>query len=73
MAVIQINYTWADGSTMGVVVQGKARYPQALGDLRAEAIRAWRESLAQLGIVAEVESNELDDDLAKQIGELGNQ
>lgn len=59
MAVIQINYTWADGSTMGVAVSGKGRYPDSLNDLRAEAIRAWREAMAELGIVAEVEVPEL--------------
>lgn len=59
MAVVQINYTWADGSTMGVAVSGKARYPQHMADLRAEAIRAWREAMAELGIVAESEVPEL--------------
>lgn len=56
MATIQIQYTWADGSMMGVVVSGKGRYPQHLSDLRAESIRAWREAMGVLGIevVAEV-------------------
>lgn len=59
MALIQVQYTWPDGSVMAVAISGKARYPQALGDLRAEAIRAWREAAAELGIVAVTEVPEL--------------
>jgi hypothetical protein len=48
MATIQCSHTWPDGSTLTVTVRSKARYPDALGDLRAEAKRMWCEALAEL-------------------------
>lgn len=58
MALIQTTYTWSDGSTMTVTVRGKARYPDALSDLGAQAARRWVETMDALGIVIQAETAE---------------
>lgn len=60
MALIQISHSWADGSTLCITVSGKARYPDALGDFRAEARRLWAEAVAEVSTPLEVVPAEVE-------------
>lgn len=46
MARVVVFYKFADGTTVQTIAIGKASYPDALADLRAEAVRAFKESMA---------------------------
>lgn len=48
MALIQMSHTWPDGANLTITISGKARYPDALGDLRAEAERLWTKALGDV-------------------------
>ena len=48
MAIVQVTYTWPDGSAITVAVSGKKSYPDALDQLAAQARKLYGELLATL-------------------------
>jgi len=48
MASVTIDHTWADGSNITVTVRGASSFPDALAQLRAEALAAYRAAVAEV-------------------------
>lgn len=48
MARVTVSYTFADGEQIFVTVTGKRSYPDAIAELRAQAVKGLREALAHV-------------------------
>ena len=48
MSAVQVTYTWPEGGTLSVAVQGKSNYPDALDELRIQAQKAWADAWAAM-------------------------
>lgn len=46
MAKVVVFFKFADGTTVQAIAAGKTTYPDALATMRAEAVRAFKESMA---------------------------
>ncbi len=46
MAKVVVFYKFAEGAILQTIVEGKTSYPDALAQMRAEAIRAFSEAMA---------------------------
>ena len=48
MADVTISYMFADGEAIHITVTGKRSYPDAIAELRAQAVKGLREALAHV-------------------------
>lgn len=48
MATAQISYTWPSGETIDITIQCEESFPDALDQARSEAVRGFKEALAEL-------------------------
>lgn len=58
MARVTVTYEFADGERIHVTATGKRSYPDAIAELRAQAVHGMRDALAEMRTRVEAEDGE---------------